>query len=216
MKTYQLEGTPRESVGKKATKALRKENLIPAVLYGQSPVDLPYKGKLNKGEKVVETESGKGVIVTDFVVSVDGVRNLIYTPNIYLVELTLGGKAVKAIVKAMQFHPVTDDILHIDFLEVFEKKPIVMEVPVILEGYAEGVKAGGKLNLEMRRIRVKAIYDKIPETLTVNVDHLGLGKTIQVGELAFEGLELINSKNAVVCAVKLTRAARGAAATAGN
>lgn len=216
MKTYQLEGTPRESVGKKATKALRKENLIPAVLYGQSPVDLPYKGKLNTGEKVVETENGKGVIVTDFVVSVDGVRNLIYTPNIYLVELTLGGKAVKAIVKAMQFHPVTDDILHIDFLEVFENKPIVMEVPVILEGYAEGVKAGGKLNLEMRRIRVKAIYDKIPETLTVNVDHLGLGKTIQIGELAFEGLELINSKNAVVCAVKLTRAARGAAATAGN
>ncbi|MDR2919945.1 MAG: 50S ribosomal protein L25/general stress protein Ctc [Tannerella sp.] len=216
MKTYQLEGTPRESVGKKATKALRKENLIPAVLYGQSPVDLPYKGKLNKGEKVVETESGKGIIVTDFVVSVDGVRNLIYTPNIYLVELTLGGKAIKAIVKAMQFHPVTDNVLHIDFLEVFENKPIVMEVPVILEGYAEGVKAGGKLNLEMRRLRVKAIYDKIPETLTVNVDHLGLGKTIQVGELAFEGLELINAKNSVVCAVKLTRAARGAAAAAGN
>lgn len=216
MKTYQLEGTPRESVGKKATKALRKENLIPAVLYGQSPVDLPYKGKLNKGEKVVETEGGKGIIVTDFVVSVDGVRNLIYTPNIYLVELTLGDKAVKAIVKAMQFHPVTDSVLHIDFLEVFENKPIVMEVPVILEGYAEGVKAGGKLNLEMRRLRVKAIYDKIPETLTVNVDHLGLGKTIQVGELTFEGLELINAKNSVVCAVKLTRAARGAAAAAGN
>lgn len=217
MKTYQLEGTPRESVGKKATKALRKENLIPAVLYGQSPVELPYKGSLNKGEKVIEIEGGKGIIVTEFVVSMDGVRNLIYTPNIYLVELTLGGKTIKAIVKGMQFHPVTDNVLHMDFLEVFDNKPIVMEVPVILEGYAEGVKSGGKLNLEMRRLRVKALYDKIPETLTVNVDHLGLGKTIQVGELEFENLELINSKNAVVCAVKLTRAARGAAAAnAGN
>lgn len=217
MKTYQLEGTPRESVGKKATKALRKEDLIPAVLYGQSPVELPYKGSLNKGEKVIEIEGGKGIIITEFVVSMDGVRNLIYTPNIYLVELTLGGKTIKAIVKGMQFHPVTDNVLHMDFLEVFDNKPIVMEVPVVLEGYAEGVKSGGKLNLEMRRLRVKALYDKIPETLTVNVDHLGLGKTIQVGELEFENLELINSKNAVVCAVKLTRAARGAAAAnAGN
>lgn len=217
MKTYQLEGTPRESVGKKATKALRKEDLIPAVLYGQSPVELPYKGSLNKGEKVVEIEGGKGIIVTDFVVSMDGVRNLIYTPNIYLVELTLDGKTVKAIVKGMQFHPVTDNVLHMDFLEVFDNKPIVMEVPVVLEGYAEGVKSGGKLNLEMRRLRVKALYDKIPEKLTVNVDHLGLGKTIQVGELEFENLELINAKNSVVCAVKLTRAARGAAAAnAGN
>lgn len=216
MKTYQLEGTPRESVGKKATKALRKEGLIPAVLYGQSPVESPYKGNLSKGEKLVETECGKGIIVTDFVVSMDKVRNLIYTPSIYLVELTLGSKVIKAIIKDLQFHPVTDAILHIDFLEVFEDKPIVMEVPVVLEGYAEGVKAGGKLNLEMRRLRVKAMYDKIPETLTVNVEHLGLGKTIQVGELAFENLELINAKHAVVCAVKLTRAARGMAANTGN
>lgn len=212
MKTYQLEGNPREIVGKKATKALRKNNQIPAVLYGQSPVDLPYKGTLNKGEKIVEIAENKGVVVTDFVVSMDGVRNLVYTPHIYLVDLSLNGKVIKVIIKDIQFHPVTDTILHIDFLEVFENKPIVMEVPVVLEGHAEGVKAGGKMNLEMRRLRVKALYDKIPERLTVNVEHLGLGKTIQVGELSFENLELINAKNAVVCAVKLTRAARGAAA----
>lgn len=217
MKTYQLEGTPRESVGKKATKALRKEGLIPVVLYGQSPIELPFKGSLNKGEKIIEIEGNKGIVVTDFLVSIENVRNLVYTPNIYLVELTLNGKVIKVILKDIQFHPVTDAILHIDFLEVFEKKPIVMEVPVILDGYAEGVKSGGKLNLEMRRLRVKALYDKIPETLTVNVEHLGLGKTIQVGELSFPDLELINAKNAVVCAVKLTRAARGAAAAnAGN
>jgi len=216
MKTFQLEGTPRETVGKKATKALRKESLIPAVLYGQSPVELPFKGTLNKGEKLVEIGDNKGIIVTDFVVSVDGVRKLVYTPEIYLVELTLNGKITKVILKDLQFHPVSEDILHIDFLEVFDEKPIVMEVPVVLEGYAEGVKSGGKLNLEMRRLRVRALYNKIPEKLTVNVDHLGLGKTIQVAELSFENLELINAKNAVVCAVKLTRAARGAAAANAN
>ncbi|MDR0757968.1 MAG: 50S ribosomal protein L25/general stress protein Ctc [Tannerella sp.] len=213
MNTYQLTGTPREGTGKKATKAIRREGVIPAVLYGQAPVDLPFEGTLNKGEKVVETANNKGVIVTEFSVTTENVRNLIYTPHIYLVDLSLeGGRTVKTIVKDIQFHPVTDAILHIDFLEVFEKKPIVMEVPVILEGHAEGVKAGGKLNLEMRRLRVKALFDKMPEKLPVNVDRLGLGKAIQVGDLQFENLELINAKNAVVCSVKLTRAARGEAA----
>ena len=210
MKTFQLEGSPREIVGKKATKALRKQGLIPAILYGQDPVQLPFEGVLKKGEKVVEIGSGKGVIVTDFVVTADNVRSLIYSPHIYLVELALEGvRATKAIIKDLQFHPVTDALLHIDFLEVFDKKPIVMEVPVVLEGHAEGVKAGGKLNLEMRKLRVRALYDKVPEKLTINVETLGLGKAIQIGNLHFEGLELINAKNAVVCSVKLTRAARG-------
>jgi large subunit ribosomal protein L25 len=217
MNTYQLEGIPREVTGKKATKAIRKENAIPAVLYGQMPVELPFEGTLNKGEKLVETGNNKGVVLTEFTVTADSIRNLIYTPYIYLVDLTLqGGRTVKTIVKDLQFHPVTDAILHIDFLEVFEKKPIVMEVPVILEGHAEGVKSGGKLNLEMRKLRVKALFDKMPEQLVINVEKLSLGKAIQVGDLQFDDMELINSKNAVVCSVKLTRAARGmeAAATA--
>jgi len=216
MKTFQLEGSPREIVGKKATKTLRKQGLIPAILYGQAPVELPYQGVLKKGEKIVEIGANKGLIVMDFVVTSDKVRNLIYTPHIYLVELMLdGGVKTKAIIKELQFHPVTDSLLHIDFLEVFEGKPIVIEVPVVLEGHAEGVKAGGKLNLEMRKLRVKAQYDKIPEKLTVNVDKLGLGKSIQIGDLHFEGLELTNAKNAVVCSVKLTRAARGLEAAKG-
>jgi len=92
MKTFQLEGSPREIVGKKATKALRQQGMIPAVLYGQAPIALPYQGVLNKGEKVVEIGENKGVVVMDFVVTSDDVRNLIYTPHIYLVELTLAGK----------------------------------------------------------------------------------------------------------------------------
>ena len=119
-----------------------------------------------------------------------------------------------AVLREIQFHPVTDAILHIDLLEVTENKPVVVEVPVKLEGHAEGVKAGGKLSLSMKKLKVKAIYTNIPERVVINVDNLGLGKTLQVGELHFEGLELVNAKNAVVCAVQLTRAARGAAATA--
>ena len=127
-------------------------------------------------------------------------------------ELTVEGSgSYKAILKEIQFHPVTDRIIHIDFLQVTDEKPVVMEVPVVLTGHAEGVKAGGKLSLEMRKLKVKALYSEIPEKLDIDVSDLQLGKTIQVGELNFEGLTLMNAKNAVVCAVKLTRAARGAA-----
>ncbi len=187
MKTFQLEGTPRTEIGKKAAKAIRKEDMIPAVIYG--------------GESTIH-----------FNVTKEAVRKLIYTPEIFVIDLTIGDKKTKAIIKDMQFQPVTDAVLHIDFLEVFDNKPIVMEVPVALEGFAEGVKAGGKLSLEMRKLKVKALYNLIPEKLTINIDSLGLGKTLQVAALDFEGLEIMNAKNAVVCAVKLTRAARGAAA----
>ena len=119
-----------------------------------------------------------------------------------------------AIMKDIQFHPVTDNILHVDFLQIDESNPIVMEVPVKLEGLAEGVKAGGKLALQVRKLKVKALYNLIPERLVVDVTNLGLGKTIKVGELNYEGLQILNAKEAVVCAVKLTRAARGAQAAA--
>ena len=194
MKTFQLEGKTREIADrpadqKRALKAMRKNDEIPAVLYG--------------GEEVIH-----------FTVTNAAVRNLVYTPDIYAVELNIDGNKKMVVMKDIQFHPVSDAILHIDFLEVFPNKPIVMEVPVVLEGHAEGVKAGGKLQLQMRKLKVKAVYTEIPERLTINVDHLGLGKTMQVGDIHFEGLEIMNAKNAVVCAVQLTRAARGAQAKA--
>ena len=214
MKTFVLEGKVREGLGKKATRELRKECFIPAVLNGGAIVNLPYEGTLANGEKLVEIENGRGIIVTDFAVSPESVRKLVYTPDIFIIDLTIGGKKVKAVLKDIQFHPVKDTILHMDFLEVYEDKAITMEVPVKLEGHAEGVKAGGKLQLSMKKLRVKALYNNIPERLVINIDNLGLGKTLQVGELHFEGLEMMNAKNAVVCAVNLTRAARGAAAAA--
>lgn len=194
MRSIDIKGTARtiaerSSEQARALKAIRKNNGVPCVLYGA-------------GENV------------HFTVTAEGLRNLVYTPHIYVVNLDIDGKVVTAIMKDIQFHPVKDTILHVDFLQINEEKPIVMEVPVQLEGLAEGVKAGGKLQLQMRKLRVKALYTNIPEKLIVNVSHLGLGKAIQVKELAFENLELLNAKEAVVCAVKLTRAARGAAAAA--
>jgi len=187
MKTFQLEGSLREAVGKKATKAIRVEESVPCVLYG---------GKEN----------------IHFQASHSNLRKLVYTPEIFLVELNIDGKSYKSIMKALQFHPVTDKVLHLDFLEVNSTKPIVMDVPVKLEGLAEGVKSGGKLTQEMRKLKVKANYDKIPENLVVNVTALELGKTIQVGALSFPGLEILSPVMNVVAAVKLTRAAKGAAA----
>ena len=142
------------------------------------------------------------------------VRKLIYTPEIFVIDLNINGNTKKAVLKDLQFHPVTDEVLHIDLLEVYENKPVVMEVPVKIEGHAAGVKAGGKLTLSMKKLKVKALYSQMPERIVVNVDNLELGKTLKIGDLSYEGLELMNAKNAVVCAVQLTRAARGAQANA--
>ncbi len=213
MKVFKLAAEPRTNLGKKAAKALRAENLIPVVLNGGAIIDLPYSGALKAGEKIVEIGNGKGLITTDLLVKNDDVRKLIYTPDIFAIELTLNGEKRMAVLKDIQFHPVKDNILHIDLLEVKEDKPVVIEVPVKLEGHAEGVKAGGKLTLSMKKLKVRAPYTAIPERLVINVDNLGLGKSLAVGDIHLEGLELVNAKNAVVCAVQLTRAARGAAAT---
>ena len=214
MKTYTLAAEPRTNLGKKAAKTLRSEGKIPVVLNGGEPFALPYTGTLKPGEKIVEIGNGKALITTDLAVTQEAVRKLIYTPEIFAIELDVEGKTRMAVLKDIQFHPVKDTILHIDLLEVNDTKPVVIEVPVKLEGHAEGVKAGGKLNLSMKKLKVKAIYTEVPERLVINVDNLGLGKTLSVGELHFEGLELVNAKNAVVCAVQLTRAARGAQANA--
>ena len=216
MKTFQLTAEPRTVLGKKAAKTLRAENKIPVVLNGGEIIDLPYNGTLREGEKIVEIGNGKGLITTDLVVTNEAVRKLIYTPEIFAIELEVNGEKRMAVLKDIQFHPVKDNILHIDLLEVNDKKPVTILVPVQLEGHPEGVKAGGKLQLSMKKLKVKAPYTSIPERLVINVDHLGLGKTLQVGDLHFEGLELMNAKNAVVCAVQLTRAARGAQAAAGK
>ncbi len=187
MKSFDLKGTSRTEVGKKSTNELRKNNGIPCILYG------------------IEKEAKA------FAVTTDAVRKLVYTPDIHVVNLTIDGVECKAVLKDIQFHPVKDTILHMDFLQIVEDKAIVMEVPTILTGLAAGVKLGGKLQQAIRKIKVKAVYANIPEKLTVDVTELALGKSIKVGDLSFEGLELITPAQTVVCSVAATRASREAA-----
>lgn len=206
MKTFQLEGKPRKEIGKKAVKALRSEGLIPAVLYGHRSVELPYSGKLEDGQVLVENQ-GKGVVVTNFTVTIDAVRKLIYSPEVFIVELNIGGHKQTAMLKDLQLHPVTDEILHIDFLAVFPDIPMTIEVPVVLDGFAAGVRAGGKLNLISKKLKVKGLSKDIPEKLHINVENLELGKAIQIKHLNFDNLTLLNAPDNVVCVVAVTRGA---------
>ncbi len=196
MKSIDIKGTVRTETGKKATKQLRKEGGVPCNLYGEA-----------RGENGLP-------VALSFTVTASGLRNLVYTPNIYSVNLDIDGKKYTAVMRELQFHPVTDQLLHVDFYEVTPEKPIVMEVPIKLNGLAEGVKAGGKLAANVRKLKVSAPYTQIPERLDIDVTNLGLGKTIKAGELHFEGLELVTPASVVVCQVKMTRSAMSAAAKA--
>ena len=196
MRSISISGSSRTMVGKKATNALRSEGMVPCCIYG------------------VEKDGEGKPVSKAFCVTTEGLRKLVYTPDIHVVDLTIDGTTTKAILKDIQFHPVKDTILHVDFYEITEEKPIVMAVPVKLQGLAEGVRAGGKLVQLQRYLKVKAIYTSIPEILTVDVTPLALGKSIKVRELSFEGLELVTAKEALVCAVKTTRASQAAAAAA--
>ncbi len=196
MKSININGTARTETGKKATREIRKAGAVPCNLYGEA-----------KGENGLP-------VAFSFTVTQAELRKLVYTPEIYSVNLNIDGKECKAVMRELQFHPVTDQLLHVDFYEINETKPIVMEVPIKLNGLAEGVKAGGKLSASVRNLKVRAVYTAIPEKLDIDVTHLGLGKTIKVAELSFEGLEIVTSPSVVVCQVKMTRSAKSAAAKA--
>ena len=175
MQTLKIEATPRADFGKKASRAIRREDQVPCVLYGG-------------GETV------------SFSVDAKALKPLIYTPNSYIVELTIGGKTEKAVMREVQFHPVG--------------KPVAISIPVRLTGNAEGVKVGGKLVLSTRKIFVSGPVDKLPDEITVDVTTLGVGKTIFVGDLKSDDLKFLTPATTAVCAVRVTRASRGAAAEA--
>ena len=196
MKSIDVKGTARTATGKKATQEIRKAGSVPCNLYGEA-----------RGENGLP-------VALSFSTTAEELRKLVCSPDIYSVNLNIDGKEYKAVMKELQFHPVTDKLLHVDFYEITEEKPIVMEVPIKLNGLAEGVKAGGKLAASVRKLKVRAVYSAIPERLNIDVTNLGLGKTIKVGELSFEGLELVTSPSVVVCQVKMTRSAMSAAAKA--
>ena len=134
-------------------------------------------------------------------------RKIVYTPHIYVIRLIIDGEEHTAILKELQFHPVTDALLHVDFFEVNDQKPITIGIPVKLVGLAQGVRDGGRMNLSIRKINVTAPYQQIPEHLDIDVTKLTIGKSIKVGELSYEGLELATGKDVVVCSIKMTRQA---------
>lgn len=196
MKEITINAQARTEYGKKASRDLRRAGQIPAVFYG-----------VEKGENGLP-------VAKSIQISEKELAKLLYTPNVYIVNLVVDGKSVKAILKDLQCDFVTDRPVHVDFYQITEDKPVVFEIPVKLNGLAEGVRAGGKLTLNVRKLAVKALYTQFPDTLDIDVTNLALGKTMKVGELSYEGLEIITSKEVVVCAVRMTRAARAAAAEA--
>lgn len=196
MKEINVTGQKRTDLGKKASKLLRKEGLVPCNLYGEQ-----------------KDENGKPVAMS-FAVPMTELRKVVYTPHIYVINLLIDGESHTAVMKELQFHPVTDALLHVDFYEVNDQKPLTIGIPVKLVGLAQGVRDGGRMNLSIRKINVTAPYQQIPEHLDVDVTALKIGKSIKVGELSFEGLEIATPKEVIVCSIKMTRAAQQAAAAA--
>ena len=196
MKEINVAGKKRTDTGKKATRELRKQGYVPCNLYGE-------KKDANGNPEALAF----AILATDL-------RKVVYTPHIYVVNLDIDGEKHTAVMRELQFHPVTDALLHIDFYEINEKKPITIGIPVKLNGLAQGVRDGGKINLAERKLNVTAPYKQIPEVLDIDVTNLQLGKSIKVGELSFEGLEIATPAQVIVCSVKATRASRSAAAAA--
>ena len=196
MKEIDVIGQKRTDTGKKASKLLRKEGMVPCNLYGEK-----------------KDENGLPEAMA-FTASAAELRKAVYTPHVYVVNLDIDGKQHKAIIKELQFHPTSDALLHADFYEINEAKAITVGIPVNLTGHAQGVRDGGRLSLSIRKINVTAPYKNIPEKLDIDVTELGLGKAIKVGSLSFEGLEIATPKEVIVCSVKATRASRSAAAEA--
>ena len=192
MKEIEVTGKKRSTIGKKSSKNLRKEGFIPCNLYGEA-----------------KDENGAPKALA-FTCPMNELRKIVYTPHIYVINLIINGESHTAILKELQFHPVTDALLHVDFYEVNDQKPITIGIPVKLTGLAQGIRDGGRMNLSIRKINVTAKYQDIPEHLDIDVTDLKIGKSIKVGDLHFEGLEMATSKEVVVCSIKATRKSNAA------
>ncbi len=196
MKHFTLKGEIRQKGNKAAIKAFRAQGLVPCNLYGQ---DI----KENILFTVVEKE----------------LKGLTHTPASYIVDLELGGKTYTAVAHEYQWHPVEDNCLHVDFLAVNEKKPIVISVPLNITGHPKGVQAGGKFVQSARSLKVCGLMKNLPDQLDIDVTPLDLDKRMVAGDLKFEGLQIVSDKSTIICSVKTTRAMQQAAqeaAKAGN
>lgn len=193
MKEIELNGRKRTVTGKKAAKLLRKEGMVPCNIYGEAKDD------------------GGRPLALAFQAPYTELRKIVYTPHVYVVNIDIEGEKHIGVIKEMQFHPVSDALLHVDFYEITADKPLTIGIPVKLVGLAQGVRDGGRMNLSVRKLNVTAKYKSIPEHLEVDVTDLTIGKSIKVGQLHYDGLELATSKEVVVCSIKATRKSNAAA-----
>ena len=183
MKSITIKGSQRESVGKVATKALRNAGKVPCVLYG--------------GDKAIHFSANELAF-----------SKLVYTPNVYTATVELeNGEKYEAILQDIQFHPVTDKILHVDFYQLFEDKEITMEIPVKLTGNAPGIVAGGVLRFPYRRLRIKALPTNLPDFISLDISNLEIGDKIFIKEVISDEFSILHPEDTVICQVSIARAA---------
>lgn len=180
MKTLSIKGDIRKTPGKKSSRILRRNNQVPCILYG------------GKEETYFSTEERS-------------FKKLVYSPDAYSVKLSIGDKELNAVMQEVQFHPVTDKILHVDFLELHENKPTAIHIPVVLKGNSIGVLDGGQLIQKMRKLKVKALPSKLPDYIEIDIEDIQIGGSVKVGDLSVEGVEMLDGDNVVILRVKVPR-----------
>jgi len=181
MKAVQLSGSLRTNVGKVNAKAVREKGNVPCVIYG--------------GKEQIHFEA-----------DIRAFKPVIFTPNAHIVEIDLGGKVYRTVLQEAQYHKINDKLIHADFLEIQDGKPVTANIPVVITGQSEGVKKGGKLVLKVRKLKARGIADKLPDTITIDITKLDIGDSIAVGDIVVEGATLLNAKNVSVVSVTTTRA----------
>src|SRR5690554_2534981 len=182
MKSITIKGSKRESVGKKATKALRNAGMVPCVVYG--------------GEEPISFSAEEIAF-----------KNLVYTPDVHTVVIDLGDDKVKAILQDIQFHPVSDRILHIDFYQIFDDKEVTMEIPVRTVGNSRGVRSGGVLRIVTRKLRIKALPENLPDFIEADITEMRIGNKMYVGAVASDKYKIMHPENTVICQVRTSRTA---------
>jgi large subunit ribosomal protein L25 len=185
MKSVKLSGSPRVNVGKVDAKAIREKGHVPCVIYG-----------------------GKEQI--HFHADIRAFKPVIFTPNAHIVEIDLDGKVYKTVLQEAQYHKINDQLIHADFLEIVEGKPVTANIPIVIVGQSEGVKKGGKLVVKLRKLKVRGIADKLPDTIEIDISKLDIGDSIAVGDINVKDTTLLNAKNVSVVSVTTTRAVAAA------
>lgn len=185
MKTVTLSGSSRANVGKVDAREIRSKGHVPCVIYG--------------GKEQIHFHADERAF-----------KPVIFTPNAHIVEINLDGKVYKTVLQEAQYHRINDKLIHADFLEIVEGKPVTVEIPVKLNGQSEGVKKGGKLVLKLRKLKARGLANVLPDYIDINIEKLDIGNSVAVGDINIEGVTLLNAKNVSVVSVATTRAAAAA------